>query len=306
MSETPNKTRQRIATRQLYWTAGLGLSVAAFLLYPGNPVWDLSRTRVPNTLLVYASLAFLLWAMHRDRLRYVDWFAAFRPRDQYLLAFAAPLVAAFLLIALHTAAPAYVKSLAREYGLIEPFTFALYWLATWSTLSWMRWRRARDMEHKPYQALTVVCAILLLEECDYLGIFGGIIGRIEGVYVGTLHDLVTLWYRTGANPLWAACAIVVIVAAGIWLWRRGYGSRNFVRNEGWSMTSLPLIYGVALLVLAQLADIDRHIFDRAPALFCRVCEETLEMFFALSLVATLWLKIARDFRESTLHGRRDA
>jgi hypothetical protein len=278
----------------------MGLALAAFLLYPGNPVWDLSDTRVPNTILIYLSLLPLMLAVYWDRERFLIAFAT-RPRwVQVGLAVGIPLGLVALLRVLAVQLPLYTRSLSREWGLVEPLSFGLYWLGLWSTASWARWRREQGYEFRPYQAVAVLFALAVLEECDYLGIFGGVIGRMHGVYVGSPHDLVTLWYRTGHNLWWAGAAGLVIISGGIWSWQRGYCSVAFLRREVWTVTSVPLMCGMVLLVISQLGEIDKTIFGRLVGLWCGVCEETLEFLFAVLLQVSLWLKIARDYRKGLL------
>jgi hypothetical protein len=45
-----------------------------------------------------------------------------------------------------------------------------------------------------------------------------------------------------------------------------------------------------------MADIDTKILGRWIVLWCDVCEETLELFFAVLLMTSLGLKYARDYR----------
>jgi len=285
---------------RLYLSGCMGLALAAFLLYPGNPVWDLSATRVPNTILIYLSLLPLMLAVYGDRERFLIAFAT-RPRwIQVGLAVGIPLGLVVLLRVLAWLSPLYAGSLAREWGLLEPLSFGLYWLALWAAVSWARWRREQGHEFKPYQALAVLFALATLEECDYLGIFGGVIGRIHGVYVGSPHDLATLWYRTGHNLWWAGAAGLVGIGVGVWSWKRGYCSVAFLRREVCTVTSVPVLCGMVLLTIAQLGDIDKTIFGRLAVLWCGVCEETLEFLFAVLLQVSLWLKIARDYRKGLL------
>lgn len=167
-------------------------------------------------------------------------------------------------------------------------------------MSWARWRHEQGHEFKPYQALAVLFALAVLEECDYLGMFGGIIGRIHGVYVGSLHDLVGLWYRMEHNLWWTGAVGLVGMAVGIGSWKRGYCSADFLRREVWTVTFIPMLCGMVLLVIAQLGDIDKTIFGRFVVFWCGVCEETLEFLFAVLLQVSLWLKIARDYRNRVL------
>ncbi|MDH3599100.1 MAG: hypothetical protein OEU26_05610 [Candidatus Tectomicrobia bacterium] len=285
---------------RLYLSGCIGLALAVFLLYPGNPVWDLSDTRVANTILIYLSLLPLMLAVYWDRDRFLLAFATRPRRVQLGLAVGVPLGLVALLRVLAWLSPLYAWSLSREWGLLEPLSLGLYWLALWATVSWARWRREQGHEFKPYQALAVLFALAVLEECDYLGIFGGVIGRIHGIYVGSLHDLVALWYRTGPNLWWAGAAGLVGVAVGVWSWKFGYCSAAFLQREVWTATSVPVICGMVLLVISQLGDIDKTLFGRLVILWCRVCEETLEFLFAVLLQVSLWLKIARDYRNGLL------
>jgi hypothetical protein len=278
----------------------MGLALAAFLLYPGNPVWDLSDTRVPNTILIYLSLLPLMLAVYWDRERFLIAFAKRSQWGQVGLAVGVFLGLVALLLVLAGQWPLYMQSLSREWGLVEPFSFGLYWLGLWSTVSWARWRREQGHEFQPYQALAVLFALAVLEECDYLGIFGGVIGRIHGVYVGSPHDLVTLWYRTGHNLGWAGAAGLVVISGGIWSWQRGYCSIAFLRREVWTVTAVPVLCGMVLLVISQLGEIDKTLFGRLAVLWCGACEETLEFLFAVLLQVSLWLKIARDYRKGLL------
>jgi hypothetical protein len=263
-------------------------------------VWDLSDTRVANTILIYLSLLPLMLAVYWDRERYLIAFVT-RPRwVQVGLSVGSCLGLMALLRVIAWLSPLYAWSLSREWGLLEPFSLGLYWLALWVTVSWARWRRGQGHEFKPYQALAVLFGLAVLEECDYLGIFGGVIGRIQGVYVGSPHDLITLGYHTGYNLWWTGAAGLVGLAGGVWSWKRGYSSVAFLQREVCTVTSVPVLCGIMLLVISQLGDIDQTIFGRFVILWCRACEETLEFLFAVLLHVSLWLKIARDYRNGSL------
>jgi hypothetical protein len=84
------------------------------------------------------------------------------------------------------------------------------------------------------------------------------------------------------------------------LWKRGYCSLAFLRREVWTATSVPLMCGVVLLVIAQLGDIDKTLLGRLIVFWCGVCEETLEFLFAVLLQVSLWLKVTRDYRHGSL------
>jgi hypothetical protein len=90
------------------------------------------------------------------------------------------------------------------------------------------------------------------------------------------------------------------LAGGVWSWKRGYSSVAFLQREVCTVTSVPVLCGIMLLVISQLGDIDQTIFGRFVILWCRACEETLEFLFAVLLHVSLWLKIARDYRNGSL------
>lgn len=78
-------------------------------------------------------------------------------------------------------------------------------------------------------------ALLALEEVDYLGIFGGLIGRIDGIYAGSPHDLIRL-ATEGLLPTEVLLgAAGLLTAVGFLLWRAGFLQPRRLRTllSGW-------------------------------------------------------------------------
>ncbi|GIX46376.1 MAG: hypothetical protein KatS3mg131_0587 [Candidatus Tectimicrobiota bacterium] len=170
-------------------------------------------------------------------------FARLSPPQQYTGITGVLLALLALLSALAWWHPLYLRALSSEWGLLEPLTFWLYWLATWIAVSLARlYPRPAD---KPYRLLVFLCVLAFLEECDYLGIFGGLIGRIDGVYVGAIHDLLNLWYRTGRDPRWLVLALAGMAVLTLWLWHRGYLGLAVLRREVLCLTTVPFWVGLS-------------------------------------------------------------
>jgi hypothetical protein len=119
---------------------------------------------------------------------------------------------------LRAAAPDLFDRYSREEGVWEPITLFCY-LGSLLLL----WRTGSGLSGAPRKHLRLVAgayALLVLEEVDYSGIFGGLIGPIEGVDVGgALHELliVYLFYRALAvlQP-WLVAVVLAVAAWGLW------------------------------------------------------------------------------------------
>ena len=222
----------------------------------------------------------------------IVWFAA---------SLAVPLVA---MVALRAAAPAYAHQvLTREWGLVEPAQFALYLGAAWLAFARAGRHPRAAPEARFFRLAGWVCVVLALEEIDDLGVvsttarlLGVPRGRIGGVYVGGLHDLLNLASRYSA-VLPAIVAGLAAVATAGWVVARGLG-RVLAREAG-SATSLPLVGALLFMTLAQLTDID----DRPAApltdpvlartrVVGNLREEPLELLAVICLDAALALKLA--------------
>lgn len=139
--------------------------------------------------------------------------------------------------------------LSRENGLWESMSLVLYW-----TAAMLHWRESRGAEPAGRRAWLAVIAFYVLmgfEEIDYFGIFGGIIGRIDGIYAGSLHDLIMLVKRGVLQPVvLAGLAMLAVVALAI-LWRKGILVPSLFlklaarREIAWLLAGLALLFTAA-------------------------------------------------------------
>ena len=92
----------------------------------------------------------------------------------------------------------------------------MYWAGALLVLSHVR--SSDVLDRRPWLGVVGVYTLLGLEEIDYFGIFGGLIGRIEGVYAGSLHDLVRLF--TEGVLAWLTWALIglALTAAHLFGW----------------------------------------------------------------------------------------
>ena len=139
--------------------------------------------------------------------------------------------------------------------------------------------------------------MLALEEMDWLGIPGALIGRVGAarIYIGSSHDLLTVaWhYRWFAVPV----AISVLLVLGL-IWYRGYLTVGFIRREAFDPTTLPLYAALAGQTLAQTLDVEDRLLSASHPFFRYQLEEPLELLSALLLVSGLLLKYSRELRRT--------
>jgi hypothetical protein len=177
---------------------------------------------------------------------------------------------------------------SREEGAWEPITLLCYAVAALLLL-----RRARDVSEPSLgRHLRLVGAgfvFLTLEEIDYLGIFGGAIGRIDGIYVGSLHDLLQL-AKADLLPeaLAAAGAAAALVGIG-YLWRTGYLQPARLVRVATSVQGLWLACVVAFQALAAAEEVGLLGVSFGPP----SPEELIEMLGALC-TAGFTLEVLRE------------
>lgn len=187
---------------------------------------------------------------------------------------------------LRALAPDQFNVLDAEYGLVEPATLFCYWSAAIVLFGFARRLEGRERRH--WQFLGALYALMGLEEIDYFGIFGGLIGRIEGIYAGSLHDLIRLTTEgvLGVIGIVVVAAIVLIVTVG--LWRAGYLQPGELFALIWSRDILWVCFAGILYVVAA-AD-DAHVFGwQANPPY----EEVLELAAAICLAVFALQRVAR-------------
>jgi hypothetical protein len=170
----------------------------------------------------------------------------------------------------------------QEEGIFEPLTLLAYVTAAMTLIAAGRPRP--DAERRHLYFLGGGFALLAFEEVDYLGIVGGVVGRIEGVYVGTPHDLINLAVAGHLTPGIAAFVLAIFVSAlGLLLWKGFLQPSRLARTVA-SPSSLWLLAGMGLLGLSAAED--AHLFF---SLGLPRVEELLELTGAI-----LWLCFAMD------------
>jgi hypothetical protein len=284
------------------WALGLGLVVLIAVLVltmPGNPILDLNRRqyRAPGTILSHAGMLLILAGLVAHA---PDWLAAvrqWRPRrlaGVLAVAILAPL-AGLALIGL--AWPAYGRALTREWGLVEPAQAGLFLIS-----AWIAWRHAallgpRAADYRPYRFASLFCVLLAIEEMDWFGILGPLIGRVgaASVYVGSSHDLVKVaWHYP-----WFAIPFAVAGLLGLGLiWSRGYLTVGFIRREMFEPTTLLLYAAFAAQAVAQTLDVDDTLLSTRHPVFRYPLEEPCELLADLLLASGLLLKYVRDWRRA--------
>jgi hypothetical protein len=139
-----------------------------------------------------------------------------------------------------------------------------------------------------------------MEEIDYLGIFGGIVGRVNGVYVGAPHDLVHLAVKGHVGPGLAVILVSVAVAVGLVLWKTGILQPRRLADTFLHRRGLWVLGGAILFGLAQLEDTGLLLLLGPPNI-----EELLELAGSLLWLAFA-LEVASDAFESAAPPELDA
>ena len=226
----------------------------------------------------YTAVLFLLRDTSRHAGSIRGWWTAKARRRRTALGALAVVATLVGTLALRRWAPGPFGKLSREDGLWEPLSLLCYWgsaLLIYRVLP----EGAEAGDRRSWLEIAGGYAHLGFEEIDYFGIFGGFIGRIQGVYTGSLHDLIMLVSEGVLSPAGLALVMAVLALVGILLWRTGWVDPRFLgrlargREIGW------LVAGFAFLWIA--AGEEAHFFGwvaRPPT-----PEEAVELVGALCL-----------------------
>jgi hypothetical protein len=158
---------------------------------------------------------------------------------------------------------------SRPEGVWEALT-VLAWLAAALTLV----EAARGTSGNVRRHLHLLAGVFLffvLEEVDWFGVFGGLVGRVEGVYVGAPHDLLNLALQGHLPPVGMAVVVAVGVGVGVLLLRSGHLQPRALVDTLRSPAGPWILLSALALGLAQVEDVGLVQFGPDPGL-----EELLE------------------------------
>ena len=227
----------------------------------------------------YGAVALLLRETWREAGRIRVWWSGMGRGRRSVLGAAAVIATLLGTLAMRTWAPGPFGKFSRENGLWEPLSLLLYWgsavvihRAIPKAGDGAAWRR-------PWVAIAGAYVFLGFEEIDWFSIFGALIGRIRGVYAGSLHDLIRLVAEGVLSPVGLMIVLAVLVLAGVLLWRTGWIDPRLLRRLARSREFGWFAAGFACLWIA--ASEEAHLFGwfaREPT-----PEEAVELVGALSL-----------------------
>jgi hypothetical protein len=264
--------------RRLSRWGRLGLALLAvhtvlLFLPPIPPDW---KGPLINWVAGYAVVFLLLVEFTRHRPAVVGYWAAASAGRRRAIALGLALAVLAVGLPVRGLAPKIYLSLSAEYGLVEPATLFVY-LATAIAL-FAHSRGVDGGERKHWRFLGGLYFLMGLEEIDYFGIFGFIFGRVEGIYAGSLHDLIRLIGYGVLSPAVIATIAAIFLAIAVALWRVGYLQPRALVALLRTRDVLWVVLAFAFLVIAA-AD-DAHVFgwQASPAY-----EEMFELSAAILL-----------------------
>lgn len=181
-----------------------------------------------------------------------------------------------LALVLYLRSPRLLEQLCLENGPFEAGSVLCYGLLAVSC-----WSRAR--------VVALLGTFLLLEEVDYLGVFGMFLGRTEGVYTGAPHDLIALARLRPFLALIWGLAILLLIASVVTLFRKrllGSVPRLPPLNSALIVWAA---LGLGLLLLGSLLEL----WDTWGAAGTQFPEEFVEFLGAQCLFASVERPLAR-------------
>lgn len=273
--------------RALRWGLALLALHAILLLFPKIPP-TYKRMSVVSYALSIAAVATSTVGFARAAPRITAWWRTRRGPAWRAAAALLPAATLGVALAVRAAWPETFFRLSLEDGLWETLTLLAYGFGF--ALAWHSGARHPREDRRARAAVAAVFALLALEEVDYFGLFGGIIGRIDGVYAGSLHDVVRLVAEGVMGPAAVAALVAAVVVVLVVLWRTGW----LAPRRTASLVAGPEIAwaaaGLAILVVA--ASEEAHLFGWVAA--SPTPEEAIELaggaclaVWSLELVARL-------------------
>lgn len=259
--------------------AAMGLFVVNTALLPFPPI----PPYVKGSVWSYAlkTLVIVLAALEAHRLAepIARRWESLRPRARWMVGLGSAVGALLVALGLRAVAPTLFGRASAEVGPWETISTACFAAAL--VLIWRASALADDGARRHARLIAACFGVLLLEETDYAGIVGAFIGRVEGVYVGSLHDLINLAASGHLHP--AVLGAVAAAAAGgvIALWRGDWLQPRRVARTLVSEDGAWLALGLGGLLFAGLgeAGLLGRLFADPSA------EEAIEMAGSLCLAA---------------------
>lgn len=241
-------------TRPLGWAGraagGIFALHALLLLFP--PIPPFMKGSLVSYTLGHLAVLLAVVELRAHATRWARYWGDLRASRRVLLSVAAALVTLILGLSLCWAEPELFVRWSREEGIWEPLTLGVYLSAAILLLAAARVRASSERRH--LQLFAAGYVLLGLEEVDYLGIFGGLIGRVEGVYVGSPHDLIALAVNGLLAPWMMSIAAALLATAAVLLVRSGHLQPTRVARTVLAWRGLWLLGYVLFVSLAQVED----------------------------------------------------
>jgi hypothetical protein len=240
-------------------------------------------------LAAYAAVFLLLVEFARHRETVAARWTATAPQRRQAVALGLTIGVLALGLTLRAYAPArFQVFLLAEYGLAEPATLFAYLGST--IILFGASRRLEGRERKHWQFITAMYLLLGLEEIDYFGIIGAFIGRIKGVYAGSLHDLIRLTTEGVLGPVGLAAVLAIFLVVAAALWRLGYLQPRALVSMLVSRSFVWVVVALGFYLIAAADETDLFGWRANPPY-----EELLELSAAICLaVYALELVAGRD------------
>jgi hypothetical protein len=200
----------------------------------------------------YATVALLLRQVWLGSATMREWWRSRRRWKRWSATLVIVVATLVIGLVVRATAPELFRRFSRENGLWEPLCLLMYWGG--ALLLYRHVRGLESSDRRPWLLLVGLYALLGFEEIDYFGIFGGLIGRIDGVYTGSLHDLFRLASERVLSPTGMVIVAAILLVVAVALWRAGYLNLAFVCQRLAQPEAAWLVLGFAILGIAAIQE----------------------------------------------------
>ncbi|MBT8080604.1 MAG: hypothetical protein KJO31_18635 [Gammaproteobacteria bacterium] len=205
-------------------------------------------------------------------------------------------VAGFVGVVIYSLAqPLFVRFSAEE-GVWEPLSTVAY-LAAGILLLKTAWRFADMVLRRHLIFYSALYFFLFLEEINYLEIFGGMLPRVDGLYLGAVHDVVNLWAKGAIPPMVLGLMTSAALLLAIALWRLKFLQPARLLRDIGVFGGACLVAGVSLIAVAL--GIEAHYVPWPAGV--QKPEELVELTGAICLLAFA-LEIAAGYYRRSGNG----